>query len=240
MTKLCSLLLVIGTAGVAVAQPAPDQPPPPAPDPTPTPVVTAPPSQPPVVVDPGHHHMDMGPERPEEFSIAIGLGYLLPTSLETPNITSVRFRLPTGLTFEPRVVFANSSTDTDNGTVTNHAKDTEFGIGSLVRFPLIKHGRVDFEVLGALDFDTLKQDPNTDVDNDDTTTTTLTLSWGVAVNYWISHHWSFSLSATNPLVSYTKTSAPVAGMAGTTLDTTNTSFGLEFTPTVFMMIHLYN
>jgi len=239
MTKLCSLLLVIGTAGVAFAQPAPDQPPPPAPDPTPTPVVTAPPSQPPVVVDPGPHHMDMGmgTERPEEFSIAIGLGYLLPTSLETPNITSVRFRLPTGLTFEPRVVFANSTTDVDNGTTTVTAKDTEFGIGSLVRFPLIKHGRVDFELLGALDFDTVKHDPDTDNDGDATTTTTLTLSWGVAVNYWISHHWAFSLSATNPLVSYQKVTQE---MIPADVVTSTTSFGLEFTPTVFMMVHLYN
>jgi hypothetical protein len=240
MTKLCSLLLVLGTAGVAFAQPAPDQPAPPptTPDPTPPPI-TAPPSQPPVVVDPGPHHMDMGmgPERPDEFSIAVGLGYLLPTSLETPNITSVRFRLPNGLTFEPRVVFANASKDHDDGTITTTAKDTEFGLGSLVRFPLIKHGRVDFELLGALDFDTFKHDPDTDVDNDAVTTTTLALSWGVAVNYWISHHWSFSLSATNPLVSYQKVTTQ--GAAADTTDT-NTSFGLEFTPTVFMMIHLYN
>lgn len=176
-------------------------------------------------------------ERPDEFSIAIGLGYLLPTSLETPNITSVRFRLPNGLTFEPRVVFANSGTDTDNGTTTLSSKTTEFGIGSLVRFPLIKHGRVDFELLGALDFDTLKQDPDTDADNDATTTTTLTLSWGVAVNYWVSHHWAFSLSATNPLVSYDKVTVQMVPADQTT---STTSFGLEFTPTVFMMVHLYN
>ena len=34
------------------------------------------------------------------FSIGIGLGYRFPTSLQTPNVTSARFRLGSGLTFE--------------------------------------------------------------------------------------------------------------------------------------------
>jgi len=240
MKKLVPLLLVVGSTGVAFAQPAPDQPLQPAPPGDPQPVVAPQPSPTtvPVMPDNGPMHHDDGAEhRPTELAIGIGFGYVFPTSLETPNITSVRFRLPMGLTLEPRLILGTASTNNDDGTISTTSRTTEFGVGALARFPLIKHGRADFEILGAIDLDTLKNDPDTDVDDDETTTTTITLSWGVAVNYWISHHWSFSLSATNPLLAHTKQSSFVAGNS---VDVSNTSFELEFNPTVFAMIHLYN
>lgn len=241
MKKLVPLLLVVGSTGVAFAQPAPDQPPPPQPAPAPPPpeATQPPPTTVPVMPDNGPmmHHDDDNDHRPSELAFGIGFGYVFPTSLETPNITSVRIRLPTGLTIEPRLILGTSSTNQDNGTVDVTSRSTEFGIGAIARFPLIKRGRADFELLGAIDLDTLKQDPDTDNDDDATTTTTVSLSWGVAVNYWISHHWSFSLSATNPLVSYTKQSVQTPAA---TNDTSNTSFALEFNPTVFAMVHLYN
>ena len=49
------------------------------------------------------------PKRPQAFAVGIGIGYDFPTDLQQPNITSVRFRLPSGLTLEPRVVFGFST-----------------------------------------------------------------------------------------------------------------------------------
>src|ERR1041385_1864344 len=121
MKKLATILLVVGSTGLAFAQPAPDQPPPPTPTPAPPPDPTPPPpTTVPVMPDNHgdmHHEMMAGEARPDAFAIGIGFGYVFPTSLETPNITGVRFRLPTGLTFEPRVIFGTSSTTSDDGTV---------------------------------------------------------------------------------------------------------------------------
>ena len=80
------------TASLASAQPAPGGPPAPAGEP-----VAAPPPPPPMNAP--AEEADTG--RPTELSIAIGVGYAFPTSLQTPNITSVRLRLPSGLTLEP-------------------------------------------------------------------------------------------------------------------------------------------
>ena len=180
-------------------------------------------------------HHDTG-DRPEELAFAIGLGYVFPTSLETPNITSVRVRLPSGITLEPRLIFANANHDTDDGVTKVTDTTTEVGLGALVRIPAIRHGRTDFEILAAADIDNLKDNP--DGDNNNTTTTTLSVSWGLAINYWIGRHWAFSLSATNPLVTYTKKKQEMG--AGAVTATTDTSFGIIFDPVVFAMFHLYN
>jgi len=245
-TKLLALSLVAATAGIAAAQPnpnpmqpsggpdtPPENPPPPQPPPPQSPPPRPmPPPEPPAVV-----HHDTG-DRPEELAFAIGLGYVFPTSLETPNITSVRLRLPSGLTFEPRVIFASTSHTVDDGVTSTTDKTTEFSIGSLVRIPAIRRGRVDFEVLASADIDSITNNP--DGDNNDTTTTTLTVAWGVACNFWISRHWTFSLSATNPLIQYTKKKVDDPTMPGSTTATTDSSFGLIFDPVVFAMFHLYN
>jgi hypothetical protein len=243
-TKLLALALVAATAGIAAAQPnptpmqpsggpdsPPDNPPPPQPPPP-----QPPPPHPMAAPEPAMHH-DTG-DRPEELAFAIGLGYVFPTSLETPNITSVRLRLPSGLTFEPRVIFASTSHSVDDGVTTTTDKTTEFSIGTLVRIPAIKRGRVDFEVLASADIDSITDNP--DGDNNNTTTTTLTVAWGVACNFWLSRHWTFSLSATNPLIQYTKKKVDNPAMPGQTTATTDSSFGLIFDPVVFGMFHLYN
>jgi hypothetical protein len=178
---------------------------------------------------------DIKAHRPNDLSIAIGIGYVFPTSLETPNIASVRFRLISGLQFEP-VVALQSSTDTvDTGTPVDNSTTT-LQIGTLVRYPLVQKRRVDLELLGAFNVSNVKQDP--DGDDDQTSTTTTSLAYGVAVTTWISKHVNFSMSATNALLSFVKVRQEMGPM--NVLVTSNTTFGLVFDPTVFAMIHFYH
>src|ERR1043166_9092869 len=172
--------------------------------------------------------------RPTDLSIAIGVGYAFPTSLQTPNITSVRLRLPSGLTLEPQLVLATTSNDVDTGaTITN--KQSEITLGSLVRLPVRVHRKVDLELLGRAAISSSTVDPNGDDNN--RTITTVTLGYGVGLAYWISRHWNLSLTASNPLISYVRTRKE-QGAAATTVDKT-TTIGLVFEPTVALMVHLY-
>jgi len=52
--------------------------------------------------------------------------------------------------------------------------------------------------------------------------------------------WAFNLSATNPLVTYTKKKVEGPTMPGSSTATTDTNIGVIFDPVVFAMIHLYN
>jgi len=232
--KLVSAALLL-VPSLALAQPAGGGDEPPPPPPPPNPVVTQPPPPPPPQPQPvakegtEEHH-------PDKLAIAIGLGYLLPTSLETPNVTSVRLRLPSGLTFEPRVAFANESQTSGMTGAETTTSTTELGLGALIRYPVIKSGRVDLEAVGSVDVDNTKVDP--DGADNNTTTTTIGVSWGLAINYWITKHWDLSLTAENPLFSYSKQTQEQAGGMETTTSTTNV--GLIFEPVVFLMVHLYN
>ncbi len=170
-------------------------------------------------------------------SIAIGAGYRFPTSLTTPNITSVRLRLPSGLTFEPALVFASSSHTVDNGSAVSRVA-SEAGVSVLARFPLVQKKRTDLELLGGAGFDYLGEDPDDQNSDDVTTTTSLSLRYGVGVGYWITPHVHASMSATNSLVTYTKKREEMG--AGSVLVTMDTTVGLIFNPTVAFMIHLYN
>jgi len=214
-----------GSGGVEDMPPTPP-PPPPAPTPPPPP----PPAE--------HHHemmMGDGEARPAGTSFGIGLGYRLPADLQMPNTTSVRVRFMSGLTIEPFAVIATSSHKMDDGTNDSTDSQTDFSVGSLLRFPMVKRGRADFELLGAAALATSKINP--EGDDNDTTLTTLALAWGIGIGYWMGPHWQLSLSATNPLISYSKQSSdtPTATVA-----TSNTSFGAIFDPTVTLMVHLYN
>ncbi len=240
-TRTLAVAFCVAIGGTAAAQPLPDQPaqpeqPPPPLPPTqppqpPPPEPRQPPPPPRVVEQPAP--VDTG--RPNDFSIGIGLGYQFPTSLETPNVTSVRFRLRSGLTFEPQVVFANNSRTTDIGMATTDTQ-TEIGLGTLVRYPLVAHNRVDLELLGSFNIDSLKTDP--EGMDDVTTVTTSTLQYGFAVTSWLSRHWQISMSATNPIVAYTKNRQEQGPM--NVVVNTNTTIGLIFDPTVTLMVHLYH
>jgi hypothetical protein len=159
--------------------------------------------------------------------------------VETPNAISVLVRFTSGLTLEPRVVASQSSTTSDpgiTGVPSTTDKTTDLALSALIRLPIVRHGRVQLELLGSAGFQVHKTDP--DGPDNNTTTSTLGLGWGLGIGYWLSRHWELSASAENPLVTRTSTSKDIgAGMQST--DTT-TTIGLVFDPTVSFMIHLYH
>jgi hypothetical protein len=242
-------LLVVTAAlgGIASAQPGPPpQPPPPPmdtstysdpappePDPPPPPPPPQPQPQPQPIMQ-QTEPVDAG--RPEGVSVGLGAGYGLPTSLQTPNRTSLRLRLPSGLQLEPLVTIANSTQDQETPTTESTNKETVFGLATLVRLPVVSRGRVDLELLGSASFGNRKTNPEGDYNT--RTVNTFSVGYGVAVAYWISQHWNFSMSVTNPIVSYDMTKQQTGPGLSTTQS--ETTLGLIFVPSVFMMVHLYN
>lgn len=255
--KSLVLALTVGLGGVASAQPGPPPPPvdttttttttdtntTPPPITTPPPVTTAPPVQT-AAPAPVQSTSEPATARPDGLSMALGIGYALPTSLETPNVTSFRLRLAGGLTFEPAFEVSNSST---KGSVTGVTptppdtsdKHTTFSLFTLARLPLISRGKADFEGLARVGFTSDKVNPDGDFNS--TTTTSFDLGWGVAVGWWFSPHWNLSFNVTNALFTYGSTKKESPGAMGPIDTTTSTTeIGLIFHPTVFAMLHLYN
>jgi len=241
------LVLTAGLGSIAAAQPGPPPAPPPPPADTTTTTTTndpappdpTPPPQPQPHVMPVVQEEPAHGDRPDGFAIGLGLGYGLPTSLETPNVTSARLRLESGLTFEPLFAIANTTASTDPAdpmVMSTEDKTTEFRVAVLVRLPVITHGHVDLEGLAAAGFSNLKDNPDGDFNT--TTTNTFAVGWGVGIGYWLSRHWQLSMSVTNPLVEYQQRKTP-SGM-NTPNKTSETTLGVIFMPQVVAMIHLYN
>ena len=233
------LALSLTMSSVAAAQSQPLQPAPPPRDQPGPPVVITPDTPPPPVPEPvpmmPAHRDQAETGRPTGLSFGIGLGYVFPTSLQTPNTTSVRLRLPSGLTFEPQLVFATTSTDIDTGTtVTN--KQSEVTLGTLVRYPLRVQNKIDLEAIGSASISNTTTDPNGD--NNTRTVTTVAVGYGVALAYWLSPHWNLSLTATNPLISYSRTRQEMTVDLVTV--TKSTTVGVVFDPQIAVMIHLYD
>lgn len=174
--------------------------------------------------------------RPTELALAIGVGYTFPTSLQTPNTTSVRVRLRSGVTFEPQLALASSTSDVQNGTATTTTKQSELTVASLVRYPLQVRNRVDFEAIGTAAISRQTNDP--DGNDNNRTTTIANVGYGVGLAYWVTRHWNVSLTATNPLIAYTRSRQEMA--INTANTNTTTTFGLVFDPTVALMLHLYD
>ena len=169
-------------------------------------------------------------------AIGLGIGYALPTSLQTPNITTARLRFASGLQLEPAVTISNTSDETDTGGTEMTTKRTSFGLAALVRLPIVTRGKVDLEVIGTAGFSSDRENPEGDYNT--TTTNSFGIGYGVAVSYWLSRHWNLSLSTTNPLVSYDQNKVQTG--PDMFAKQSETTIGLIFVPRVFIMIHLYN
>jgi hypothetical protein len=243
--KSLVLALTAVLGGVASAQPGPSPGPPPPmdttmttdpapPDPQPQPPPPPPPPQP--QQQPAAPAEEPAGDRPEGMSIALGFGYGLPTSLETPNRTSARLRLPSGLQFEPMVTISNSTSTMDTPTMESESKSTTFALAALVRIPVITRRKVDLELLGTAGFSNTKTNPEGDYNT--RTVNSFGIGYGVGIAYWLSRHWNFSMSVTNPIISYDTTKQQTA--PGMSTESGDTTLGLIFVPSVFMMIHLYN
>jgi len=248
------LALTVGLGGIASAQPGPPpQPPPPPVDTSVTtttdsnPVVTTttttttpPPVQ--TTAPLAQPASESSGPRPDGMALGLGIGYRLPTSLETPNITSFRLRLASGFTLEPTFTVSNVSKSTESvvppplmSTDTTD-KTTTFLVAMLGRLPLISRGRADFEGLGLIGFRNEKVNPEGPYNN--TTTTTFAVGYGIAVGYWFSPHWQLTFNVTNDLVAYSKARQQTAVDMST--ESSTTEIGLIFQPQVFFMLHLYN
>jgi hypothetical protein len=186
--------------------------------------VAQPQPQPPVV--------PVADSRPTGLAVGIGVGYAFPTSLQTPNVTSVRLRLASGLTIEPTVVFAATSIRMPVGSNTQG----ELTLGSQVRYPLRARGAIDLEAVGSVAISNHTVDP--DGDDNNRTTTTFDLGYGVALACWLTAHWNLSLTATSALVAVNRTRQE-AGV-GNTMTSRAVTGGLVFDPQVAVMIHLYD
>lgn len=248
MTRTLLVASLFAAARVASAQPNTGAPPPPPIDSTTgtgpttgTPDTGTPPPPTPPPPPPMMHHHEPEPETtelaPAELAFGIGFGYQFKADLQTPDIWSASVRLPSGLTFEPTVIVRNSSTTQQNQPASSMTTTTtELGLGTLVRLPVIKKGRTEFQVLGSAMLDTTKQHPDTP--DSDTKSTTVGLGWGVGIGFWITRHWQLTFDAMNPILSYNSTTMQTGPQ---TEDKRSTSdFGLIFDPTVTAMIHLYN
>jgi hypothetical protein len=247
--RLTTVVAALGwLGGIAAAQPTEPGPgttdvsPTPPPQPEPPPVApTPPPPQPPpreIVMEPAHGDAF----HPTDVAFAIGIGYARPAGgsfdLQKPNVASVRLRLLSGITFEPIVAIANTSKDMSAATADQTESITELDLGTLVRFPVIRHGRYDFEVLGSLGFDVVKDNPTGDYNT--ITATTFDLGWGVGIGYWFSPHWQLSASATNPLLTYSSIKTENGPNDADSTKNSTTTFAVEFDPEVLVMLHIYN
>ena len=227
-----SLALVLVLTGVAAADPdpegtpvVPDQPHPPPPE-----------ANPPAPPLPPVQDRDAG-DRPSEIAFGLGLGYIFPTSLETPNVTSARVRFTNGIQLEPRVVFGNTSSSSTMNSTSSSDGSSQVALAALVRFPMITHRKIDFELIGALGFDIRRVNP--DGDNNNTTDTSVALSWGIGISYWFTPHWSMSFTATNPLIAFTSHKQEETPPT-TESKTSSTTIGAFFAPVISVMVHLYN
>jgi len=189
---------------------------------TPPPVVNTPPPTAPAMPT-----EEPKGDRPEGLSVGIGAGYSFPTMLDMINAYSVRFRLATGLTLEPRVIVENIS-DNDG---TNSLSSQVFVVGTTVRIPVITHGKFDFEILG----DGTVSSVSTPIDTDNSSRqTTVNLNWGLAVAWWLSPHFEVTVQGYNPLVTFTRNSA-----SNVDTTTSHTDIGLIFAPKIGAMLHVY-
>ncbi len=241
--KTLALTLTVALGGIASAQPGPPpQPPadttiisdPGPPEPTPEPQPEPQPQPPPRPVM-QQTQPEVSSDRPEGFAIALGLGYALPTSLQTPNITSARIRLSSGFEIEPALRISNESSTTET-VMESTDKHTTFALFALGRLSLIQRGRADLNVLARLGFANDKTNPDGDFNT--TTVNSFGIGWGLGVGYWFSPHWQLSMNVTNDIVSYS--SQKVQAGPGTTTSSSTTEIGVIFSPQVFMMLHLYN
>lgn len=237
MTWALALISIAATGGVAIAQDDPLAPPP---EPAALPP-EPPPPEPPRPPAPPPQTSTLEPiastGRPEGLAIGIGLGYVLPTSIETPNSTSVRVRFAGGLTLEPQVTLANASVKREAAGTDEKDSSTEITLAAGMRLPLVRHGKYELELLGSVGL--TNQTDNPDGADNNTKTTAIALGWGVGITYWYSRHWTLSMAAGNPLVSFAKTSREQPAPVDET-STTTTAIGAIFDPTVAIMIHLYN
>ncbi|HEU5055366.1 MAG TPA: hypothetical protein VFU21_02520 [Kofleriaceae bacterium] len=241
-----ALLATLSISTAARAQPVgqpttPAEPAEPA-EPTPAPVepvapapeASEPAAPPPAAPEAAVDSEASSPNRPDGMSIGIGAGYSVPAQILEPNLASVRFRFPSGLTLEPTVVLATSRATTEVGPSEVETEASEATFATNVRLPVAGRGKIDLVLIGSAGISYDKQSP--DGPDNDTSTATLALAWGLGLDYWPKQSWCLSASATNPLFTFSRTRQE---MIPQDQKTTNLAFGAIFDPGVFVMLHMF-
>lgn len=204
--------------------------------------------------------------RPQETTVGIGAGWTFPQSILEPNTVSVRIKFGPALALEPYANLGGRTGGTATvdsvtlGGTTTTAEDEDtngglnLGAGANVRYAFASAGPVDFVGLGGIAVNYGSNTVNRDVleenvsDVTNTSGINVNANWGVGVEWFINRNVVLSADATNPLVSWSRstTRAETEDNTGaepfSTLDestTTNLDFGLRLMPSVRVMFHLY-
>ncbi len=218
-----------------VTTPAPETAPPPV---TPTRAHAATDEEEPVRPAPPLAAEVAEPTRPPGASVGIGAGINFPTTLDNINTASVRLRLASGLTLEPRVDLSTASqsrSSSGGGSVSSDDGFINVQLAALVRFPFASRGPMDLIGIGGAAIGWSQEDPAGN--NNNRHDTTLGLVWGLAVEHWWGSHLCFSLNATNPIVTYTSTEQEQAPSVSSTVKTSN--IGAVFNPQIAFTIHMF-
>jgi len=146
----------------------------------------------------------------------------------------VRFRLAGGMIFEPIVVLQAGGTAVDQPGDNTESGNFTLTLGTNLRLPLAKRGRFDFVGIGAAALSSSSTDP--DGSDNNTSNLLFALGWGLGIDMWYSPHFTFSFSATNPLVSYQVQSQEIPDDE---VVTTTTAFGAVFNPNITLMVHMF-
>lgn len=251
--RLVSVWMALAVPGIAFAQdqwetpsgtaePAPEAPPP-SPTPPPTPPPTAPtPERHPERHPHGKRAGERKHLRPPGYSVGIGAGYVLPADLSEPDTVSARFRLASGLTFEPLVQISyaatSDSTDGPGIDVENTQNEFDFMVASQVRLPLVSRGRADLVGLGAatMAFGRGTNDPDGPDNSTDTGNLAFALLYGLSVEYFVFPHWVISFDATNPVFALARQTQEMNDVKATD---SSFAIGAIWNPTVRLMLHLF-
>jgi hypothetical protein len=173
-------------------------------------------------------------KRPEGLTMGIGFGYDLPADLMIPNITSVRFRFPGGLTFEPFVELSNASSSVEMAGIDIKDSDTTLEAGANVRIPMAERGPIDFILQAGAALSFSIADP--EGPDNSTKNTLLAATWGVSLDWWVYRNIAVSLTGTNPFVLVTHQTVDQVGADN---KTTNVLIGAIFEPNIILMGHLF-
>lgn len=172
-------------------------------------------------------------QRPTDWSLGGGIGWSFPNDVTTPNLTSIRYRMISGMAFEALFELRNTSTKvkTDAGSAKESSFD--FNVGGTVRYPVVSRGPLDLLVLGGITLGFGSQNPDGPAKS---STLGVSLGWGLALDYWITDHWTVGVAGVNPLFSFQQRKDD-DGVG----DTTTTFFdaGLIWSPSVLVFAHLY-
>ena len=204
--------------------------------PTPEPVTTSSdPAPAPTAAEPGPSD---GPieGRPEGMTLGLGFGYNLPADVFRMDQVSARIRLDSGLTLEPIARLQTASQATEMGTLDSKNAQNQLVLGSNVRMPIKRRGKVTLvgQAGAAIAFD--QNDP--DGGDNNNTNLLFTLDWGVGLEWWFNPQWCLSVTGRNPFFSYSSaTQENGEGVDDT--NNSNTNFGVIWDPGFDIAVHLF-